>query len=70
MDKLLEDIKARGFLVNNLFQYDDIFWQCNLRDQDGECSAFALGKTANEALYNAFKLAVEMRNRAFADILG
>jgi len=56
LEELLEEVKDRGLLVNNLFQLDDGSWQCNLRKVDGVqwvCCAFALEPTPHAAILEA-----------------
>jgi len=46
----------RGFLVNNLFQHDDVTWQANFRKRDNKIfTIFGYGKTPHKALANALK---------------
>ncbi len=50
LDNLIEECAAGGWLLNNLFQFDDGEWCANLRSADGRFTHFGKGPTAEVAL--------------------
>lgn len=69
VEQLLAEIKAAGWLVNNLFQYADGMWRANLRFEHevrGEIRSyfheFADAKTPEEALAAAIWNMQQKRN--------
>lgn len=52
IERLLETIASRHFLVNNLFQRSDGTWQCNLRNAS-HAAAWGFGPTCADALAEA-----------------
>lgn len=55
IEKIVADMNAAGFKINNLFQLDEGFWRCNLRSDrtGGTFYDFANGTTMLDALRKA-----------------
>ena len=74
MEDIIELISSEGFRINNLFQLDETYWRCNLRDSSGGFFDFGVGKTPKEALVDALSRAdkkpVAKQAEDFSDILG
>ena len=73
MEDIIELINSEGFRINNLFQLDETYWRCNLRDNSGGFFEFGVGKTPKEALADAFsrtEVKVKKVEEDFSDILG
>lgn len=54
LDHLFSQIEKEGMAFNNLFQYNDGSWQCNLRDAT-HAYEFGRGATAPEAIKAAIE---------------
>jgi len=61
LEEMFDEINARGWRVNNIFQRQDDAWQCNLRtreesDRIEDCTGWCKGATVHEAVAGAMAL--------------
>lgn len=76
MEDVIKQINAKGYQINNLFQVDETFWRCNIRDNKTKCFfAFANALTAKQALEGALARTLEgpvnkKQDEDLSDILG